>query len=149
MVLDFINGNFSILKMKMMIVFFTWFVVCVAIGIDLYFGISKSKKEGVFEHSYGWRQTIKKTIYYLSFMLFMFLFDSINPLGLIHANFNILPLASILGCMVLLRTEFISVREKSEEKYQRKIDKVAKELLDYVSNDENLIKKLKDNFKDE
>ena len=149
MVLDFINGNLALLKLKIIIVFFTWFVVMVAIGIDLYFGIHKSKKEGVFEHSYGWRQTIKKTIYYLAFMLFMFLFDSISPLGLIHQNFNILPLASVVGCAILLRTEFISVREKSDQKYQHKIDKVAKELLELAMSDDNVLNKLKDKFKDE
>lgn len=148
MILDYINGNLQHLLMKVIIVFFTWFVVLVAIGIDLHFGIQKSKKEGDFVHSFGLRQTVKKTIYYMAFMLFMFLFDSINPLGLIHENFNVLPLASVLGAIVLVRTEFISVKEKSDQKYQRKIDKVAKELLEIAMKDEGILNKIKENFKE-
>ena len=85
----------------------------------------------------------------MAFMLFMFLFDSISPLGLIHANFNILPLASVVGCAILLRTEFISVREKSDQKYQRKIDKVAKELLELAMSDDNVLNKIREKFNQE
>lgn len=148
MILDYINGDFLLLKLKIIIAFFTWFIVLVAIGIDLHFGIKKSKSIGEFTHSHGLQRTVQKVVNYLAMMLFMLMFDSINPLGLIHANFNILPLASIVGCGILVWTEFISVREKADQKFRRKTDKVAKDLLDLAMKDENLLKKLKDNFKE-
>lgn len=149
MILDYINGDFLLLKLKIIIAFFTWFIVLVAIGIDLYFGIKKSKLIGEFTHSHGLQRTVQKVVNYLAMMLFMLMFDSINPLGLIHANFNILPLASIVGCAILVWTEFISMREKADQKFRRKTDKVAKDLLDLAMKDENLIKRIKENFKDE
>jgi hypothetical protein len=129
MILDYINGNLFMLQLKFIIASFLWLVVLVAIGIDLFFGIKKSKSTGEFTHS--------------------LMFDAISPLGLIHDKFNILPLASIVGCIILVWTEFISVREKSEEKFRRKTDKVAKDLLELAMKDENLLKRIKETFKDE
>lgn len=146
MILDYINGDLQLLKLKIIIAFFTWFVVLLAIGIDLHFGIKKSKSIGEFTHSHGLQRTVQKVVNYLAMMLFMLMFDSINPLGLIHKNFNILPLASIVGCGILVWTEFISVREKADQKFRRKTDKVAKDLLELAMKDENLLKKIKDNF---
>lgn len=146
MILDYINGLFDSIILKLIIIFFTWLVVLVAVGIDLVFGIKKSKKNGEFTHSFGLRQTVQKVVNYLAMMLFMLLFDSINPLGLIHQNFNVLPLASVIGCLILTWIEFISVREKSDQKYKRKIDKVAKELIDLAMTDDNIVKRIKDNL---
>jgi hypothetical protein len=137
------------LQLKFIIASFLWLVVLVAIGIDLFFGIKKSKSTGEFTHSHGLQRTVQKVINYLAMMLFMLMFDAISPLGLIHDKFNILPLASIVGCIILVWTEFISVREKSEEKFRRKTDKVAKDLLELAMKDENLLKRIKETFKDE
>lgn len=149
MILDYLNGNLLLLKLKLVIASFLWFIVLIAIGVDLYFGIKKSKSSGELTHSHGLQRTVQKVVNYLAMMLFMLMFDAINPLGLIHDKFNLLPLASIVGCGILVWTEFISVREKSEQKFRRKTDKVAKDLLELAMKDENLIKRLKETFKEE
>ncbi|MFL9844727.1 holin [Flavobacterium rhizosphaerae] len=143
MILDFVNGDLKGIYIKVSIVFFTWLVVLLAVGIDLYFGIKKSKSLGEITHSYGLRQTVQKIVNYLAMMLFMLLFDSISPLGLLNEGFNILPLASIIGAVILVWTEFLSVREKADEKYRRKTEKVARELLEIALKDDSVLNKLK------
>lgn len=148
MILDYLSGDFLALKLKIIIAFFTWFIVLLAIGVDLYFGIKKSRQAGEFTHSHGLQRTVQKVVNYLAMMLFMLMFDSINPLGLIHTNFSVLPLASIVGCTILVWTEFISVREKSEQKFRRKTDKVAKDLLELAMKNKDLVKAMAEKMED-
>lgn len=149
MILDYINGQMPLIISKLLIVFFTWFIVLLAVGIDLFFGVKKSKDAGLYIHSIGLRRTVTKIINYLGMMMFMFMFDSISPLGLIHNNFNVLPLASIVGCIVLVYIEFKSVREKSEHKFRNQTNKAVAEILDAVLSDEKILNKLKDKFKEQ
>lgn len=146
MILDFVNGNWAAIRLKMIVISITWAAVLVAVAIDLRSGIKKSKSLGEYTHIYGLRQTIQKVVYYLTFMTFMGLFDIINPLGLMHQNFNILPLASVFGAIVLVWIEFKSVREKANMKYRRRTAKAAKELLDIALKDDGVIQKIRDSF---
>ncbi|MFL9845448.1 hypothetical protein [Flavobacterium rhizosphaerae] len=145
MVLDYVNSNLSAIILKVVIIFFTWLIVLVAVGIDLRYGIRKSKSIGDYTHSAGLRRTVKKIIDYLAMMVFMFLFDSINPLGLISEKFNILPLASIIGAIILVWIEFVSVREKADEKFRRRTDKTAREILDIALKEGGVLERLKSN----
>lgn len=145
MILDYLNGNMAAIISKLIVIFVAWGIVLTACGIDLYFGIKKSKTVGEFKtHSYGLRQTVKKVIYYLALMTFMLLLDGLNPLGLVNDTLNLMPLASILGGIVLVWTEFISVKEKAEEKYVKRTANVANELMKLAVESPELMGKLKE-----
>lgn len=148
MIFDYLQHNYQNIIEKLFIIFFTWFVVLTAIGIDLVHGIKKSKAVGEYTHSYGLRQTIKKIINYLSMMVFMLLFDSLNPLGGMIDIFK-LPLASIVGALSLVWIEFISVREKADEKFRRRTAKTTGDILEILVTDERIKKKIRDNLKNE
>lgn len=147
MVLDYLNHDFGSLFTKLYVAFFTWLIVLIGIGIDLFHGTKKSKAIGEYIHSYGLRQTVQKVINYLSMMLFMLLFDSINPLGQFLEVFRVLPMASIIGALVLTWIEFKSVREKADEKFRRKTTKATREILEIITSDENALHKIAEKFK--
>lgn len=146
MITDFLNNDINSLIAKLYIVFFTWLVVLIAIAIDLYHGIKKSKSLGEYTHTYGLRQTVQKIINYLSMMLFMLLFDVLNPFSFIE-QIQGMPIASMGGAIVLVWIEFKSVREKADQKFRRRTEKATKELLDVILKDENgVMEKIRDNF---
>lgn len=149
MILDYINGQIHLIELKFFIIFFTWLIVLLAIAVDLVFGIKKSKADGIYVHSVGLRRTVTKVINYLAMMLFMLFFDALSPLGLLHGNFNILPLASVVGCLILVYIEFKSVREKSENKFRYQTNKALTELIDVLMKDETVLDKLRDKFKEQ
>lgn len=149
MILDYINHELHLIELKFLIIFFTWLIVLLAIGVDLFFGIKKSKEDNLYIHSVGLRRTVTKVINYLAMMLFMLFFDALSPLGLLHGNFNILPLASVIGCLILVYIEFKSVREKSENKFRYQTNKALTELIDVLMKDDSVIEKLRDKFKEQ
>lgn len=83
----------------------------------------------------------------MSMMLFMLLFDSLNPLGQFIEMFKGLPMASVVGALVLTYIEFKSVREKADEKFRRKTNKATKDLLEIITSDESVLRKISENFK--
>jgi len=147
MILDYLNGQYDLIITKVMLIFFTWLIVLLAITIDLIFGVKKSKEENLYISSIGLRRTVTKIINYLGMMVFMMMFDAISPLGLLHSNFNILPLSSVIGCIILVYIEFKSVREKSENKFRNQTTKAVAEILEAVLDDESILNKVKDKFK--
>ena len=122
-----------------------WGCVVTAIGIDLYFGIKKSKLNGVkVTHSFGFRRTSEKVVQYLAFMFFMLLIDVLNP---IFAYFSIthLPLASIFGAIVLVYTEWKSVHEKSDQKFRNAIQNNPAEIIKFIQQNREFIEELPKN----
>lgn len=47
MLLEIVLGEFDKLLTQIYVVFLSWLIVIMAIGIDLYFGIKKSKETGL------------------------------------------------------------------------------------------------------
>ncbi|MBW3520419.1 holin [Flavobacterium sp. NKUCC04_CG] len=143
MIIDFLNKNYESIVSQFTVVFVTWIIVILAIGIDLYFGIKKSKKLGVFKtHSFGLRRTSEKTVQYLGFMFFMLFGDFLNP---IWAYFNLfqLPLLSIFGAIVLVYTEWKSVKENADEKFRIAIKNNPSEIIQFIRENKDLIEELK------
>lgn len=122
------TGDWDSILVQIFIVFIEWTLVLFSIGIDLYFGVKKSKSEGIYTHSYGFRQTTSKTVQYLAFMIFMLFFDALNP---IFAYFDLetYPLFSTFGAIVLMYTEWKSVKEKANEKFRYALNTNSVELL--------------------
>jgi len=142
MLLEIVLGDFDKILTQIYIVFISWLIVILAIGIDLFFGIKKSKETGMYVHSYGLRQTSKKTVQYLSFMFFFFFIDVLNPFW-IYFDYQSMPLLSIFGAIVLTYTEYKSVREKSDEKFRNDFDVNAKELYKLLKENKDILKDFK------
>lgn len=141
MILEILNKDYVSIQKQLLIVFMCFIIVVLSIGIDLYFGIKKSKVQGVFTHSFGLRQTSKKTVEYLALMLFMFFIDVLNPFW-VYFDYVALPLFSIFGAIVLVYTEWKSVREKSSEKFRFAIKENPTEIIDFILKNKEKIDEL-------
>lgn len=142
MILDILNKDFSAIQAQLLVVFMCFILVILSIGIDLYFGIQKSKKAGIYTHSYGLRKTSEKVVQYLAFMLFMLFIDILNPVWA-YLNYKALPLLSIFGAIVLVYTEWKSVREKSSDKFRNDIGSNSKEIIGHIQEIKSELSKLK------
>lgn len=142
MILEILQKDFEAIQSQLLVVFMCFIIVILSIGIDLYFGIQKSKKEGIYTHSFGLRKTSEKVVQYLAFMLFMLFIDFLNPVWA-YLNYQSLPLLSIFGAIVLVYTEWKSVREKSSDKFRRDIDSSSKEIMGHIQDIKSELSKLK------
>lgn len=140
MILEFIKHDFGTLWIKLFIVFGAWICVLVAMAIDLYFGIKKSKKIGEHTTSEGFRRSVHKVVYYYSMLTFALLFDALNPLPYyLPFPLSIVPIITILFSMVLIFTEAKSVREKAEDKLRRKTDQSMFEMVELIKNNKEIL----------
>ncbi|MGV0828282.1 hypothetical protein F0358_10815 [Empedobacter brevis] len=142
MILDYINKDYNQIIIEFQIIFFCWVAVGISVGIDLFFGIRKSKSLGEYTHSYGIRKTFEKMTFYYSLMLLFLFADMFNPFGMYIEILN-LPIMTILMMLALLLTEGLSIREKADQKQRRMVDKSAKQLLDIILKNKELIEELK------
>lgn len=142
MILEILQKDFDAIQSQLLVVFMCFIIVILSIGIDLYFGIQKSKKEGIYTHSFGLRKTSEKVVQYLAFMVFMLFIDFLNPVWA-YLNYQSLPLLSIFGAMVLVYTEGKSVREKSSDKFRNDINTNSKELINHIHELKEELSKLK------
>lgn len=141
MILEILQKDFDAIQSQLLVVFMCFIIVILSIGIDLYFGIQKSKKEGIYTHSFGLRKTSEKVVQYLAFMLFMLFIDFLNPVWA-YLNYQSLPLLSIFGAIVLVYTEWKSVREKSSEKFRYTIKENSTEIVDFILKNKEKIYEL-------
>lgn len=142
MILEILQKDFDAIQSHLLVVFMCFIIVILSIGIDLYFGIQKSKKNGVYTHSYGLRKTSEKVVQYLAFMVFMLFIDFLNPVWA-YLNYQSLPLLSIFGAIVLVYTEWKSVREKSSDKFRNDIGTNSKEIIGHIQDIKTELSKLK------
>lgn len=139
MILYLVNKDYDSLLIQLFAIVLCWVLVIFSIGIDLYFGIKKSKDDGIFvTHSFGLRKTSEKVVEYLAFMLFMLFIDAINPI-FIYFDIQALPILSIFGTIVLVYTEYKSVNEKSNEKFRHAIRNNPKEIAEFIQNNKELL----------
>lgn len=117
--------------------------VIIAIGVDLIFGIRESKKQGIYTHSQGLRQTTAKLSSYLSLILVAFVLDSINPLFIFVDAFPYLPILTILVSMFFIFTEWISIREHTSKGMRKKFRRTPVEMREMLKE----IKDIKDDIK--
>lgn len=114
-----------------------WACVILAVSIDLYHGIKKSKASGEFTNSYGLRRTVDKCNKYLTFLFFMLIGDvfwHIASSSLTILTISVIPIFTLFGSMVLVYNEWVSVREKVDQKMLNKINKSKDELLSIAFN---------------
>lgn len=147
MILEIIKGEYEAIISQLHVVLVAWIIVMMAIGIDLYYGIRKSKTTGMFIHSYGLRRTSQKVVQYLSFMLFMMFFDVLNVFW-IYFDVQKIPVASIFGAIVLVYTEGKSVREKTSEKFRKAIAEHPGEILEFIKDNKKILKEIVEDVQD-
>lgn len=151
MIIDILNKNYDSLFVQLTIVMIVWLLVILSNGIDLYFGIKKSKESGVYTHSYGLRKTSEKVVQYLAFMFFMLFIDVLNPIW-VYFDLVQLPLLTIFGGIVLIYTEWKSVKEKTDEKFRYAIKNNTADIIKFLQENKDFVEKLSEfenNKKDE
>ncbi|WNI34696.1 phage holin family protein [Chryseobacterium sp. SG20098] len=148
---------YKIIIAKLFMVCGAWICVLVAMLIDLYFGIQKSKSIGEHTTSEGFRRSIQKFAFYYSMMFFALIFDTLFLPVSISLNIayvlKVAPFFSILCAAGLVLTEAKSVREKADQKLRRKTDTSRQEvingLFDLIDRKDSIIDLINTVKKDE
>ncbi|AZA82156.1 holin [Chryseobacterium lactis] len=156
-IIGFDDQAYKIIIAKLFMVCGAWICVLIAILIDLYFGIQKSKSIGEHTSSEGFRRSIQKFAFYYSMMFFALIFDTLFLPVSISLNIayilKVAPLFSILCAAGLVLTEAKSVREKADQKLRRKTDRsnreIASGLFDLLKNKDSIIDLINTVKKDE
>ena len=138
-----LQGDLSEIWYVLLIMIIVIILVLLSIGIDLYYGKKKSKEIGIYKtHSWGLRKTSEKATWYGVFIMFMVFGDVIIMLLLEYFHRVLFPFLTIAGGFALIYTEFISVREKVEDKMRKKVDESAIELVNLIRNNKEILEQL-------
>jgi Bacteriophage holin family len=144
MILELIKHDYHTLWLKLFVVSGAWGCVLVAILIDLYFGVKKSKALGEHTTSEGFRRSIQKFCYYYAMMVFALIFDALIPVSYYLAfPLSVLPIVTLLCAVALVFTEAKSVREKGDAKLRRKTDASFREIIEVLKKEDLLNKLIK------
>lgn len=132
----------------------------IAILADLWSGIRKSKKQGIYTHSYGLRQTTSKIsrnfniLFGCTIVDFIIIVGEFNHFmsGIINLSPNV-PYITFIASIVLCGIEVYSIFEKDENKGKYiEAAKFAKEVMKQDKMEEMaeiIIKKLEEKQKEE
>lgn len=129
-----LSGDYQAFEFKLAIVAIMWFMVTVAMALDLISGYRKAKERGEARTSYGLRRTVTKAVLYYALMLFAFMFDCIGTF------FYPLSYVTFIAAAFLIFIEAKSIFEKAHDKDKRKLNKSLEELSILLDNREDLIK---------
>lgn len=140
--IEFLDGNVSALRAKLIIECFLWLSVAVAIVLDLFSGIRKAKERQELRLSEGYRRTVDKVKQYYGMLVYAFLFDCLIMFVLsafeVHAV-KVIPFASIVCTGYLVFIEWRSYMEKASEKGKRAFKEDVSVLLTLLDKREDLI----------
>lgn len=127
--------------MELIIIVIACFIVLLAMAIDLASGLAKAKVRGEIRSSWGLKRSLIKFITYEGGMLIASGIDLLiylcKVMALVHLE--ILEGIPIVTCMVgifLLVVEWLSVREKADEKTKTEFSRVEKLAKTMVSRQE-------------
>lgn len=127
-------GNMTIIAiMAMLIVFF-------AMMIDLASGLRKAKIRGELRSSQALKRSITKFITYEGSMIIALGFDMLIHMSKLLQMFGLdivygVPVITCLVGMFLLAVEFMSVREKADQKTKKEMSDAAALLAKMLEND--------------
>lgn len=127
--------------MELIIIVIACFIVLLAMAIDLASGLAKAKVRGEIRSSWGLKRSLIKFITYEGGMLIAAGIDLLISLSKVMAlvHLEILEGIPIVTCMVgifLLVVEWLSVREKADEKTKTEFSRVEKLAKTMVSRQE-------------
>lgn len=125
------------------IVVMACFIVLVAMIIDLISGLAKAKQRGEIRSSWGLKRSLNKFIMYEGGMLIAAGIDLLMHASHVYQLFSLHDIYGIpvITCMLgvfLLVVEFLSVREKADEKTRTEMSRVA-EIATKMVNKEELV----------
>lgn len=130
-----IEKQWEVLTTVFLIVFIEWSIVWASIGIDLHYGIKKSKSAGILTtFSAGLRRTSTKVKEYSTVLLFALFLDFLNPVT-VYFDIPPFPIASTLASLFLVLTEFISVREGIDQKLNKDLKANTALFVELLKND--------------
>ena len=142
MILHIITQDWDALMLQFLIILIDCVAVILAMGIDLYFGIQVSKKNGGFIRSKGLQKSTQKLIRYLSLIMLALCLDVINPV-FVYFDITSFPIFSCAAAFILIYTEYKSIKEKFDDDFQKELQDNALEILNFVKNNKELIEQLK------
>jgi cytochrome c biogenesis protein CcdA len=102
------------------------------IFLDLWAGVRKAKKKGVFRSSHGYRQTLEKIAKYYNAIFVLTVIDVVQMCAVYQLNYQCnssipqIPIMTFIGAIFIGFIELKSVYEKSEQKDKAKIADTAK-----------------------
>lgn len=111
--LDLLNtGNYDSLQRLGLIMLVLWLIMCGAVLVDLWAGVTRARINGEVIHSYGLRRTCEKLGSYWRIQLMGLTVDIVGSL----VSWYSLPYASIVITLGVLVIEAISVWENEKSK---------------------------------
>lgn len=118
-------------------------IVLAGMGIDLVAGLYKAKQRGEIRSSFGLKRTLSKFIMYEGGMLIAAGIDLLIYLGKLYDLLGLdvlvgLPFVTCLAGIFLLIVEYISIREKADEKTKTEMSRVEN-MAARMANREELI----------
>lgn len=116
-------------------------IVLLAMAIDLVSGLHKAKQRGEMRSSWGLKRTLSKFIMYEGGMLIAAGVDILLQLSQMLKLFGLeqllgIPFVTCLLGVFLLVVEFLSVREKADEKTRTEMSRVEAMAAKYLTKDE-------------
>lgn len=121
-----------------------YIVVFIAIALDLWSGIRKAKKAGVFRTSSGFRRTCDKLAKYYNALLAITLIDVLQMLTLwqigqqTDSSLPLVPVFSFVGSAYICFIEFKSIYETSDKKTKAQVDEVSEMIFKCLQHKDNI-----------
>ena len=134
---DLIHGAAPLIRVTVIVML----LVLLAMIIDLGSGLAKAKERGELKTSEALRRTLRKFISYEGGISIAAMVDILIQFSQFYAIFRLdvltsVPLVSILVGIFLLVVEFMSVREKADEKTKRQQNEAAAVLAKLITKDD-------------
>lgn len=133
------------LKPMVTIVALAMLFVLLAMIIDLFSGLWKAKQRGELRRSEALKRSLTKFIHYEGGLLIAAFVDILIYFSRVYTLFHLdiletIPVVTILIAIFLLVVEWLSLREKAEEKTKKDQEKVASAIVNIIKNPNDLEK---------
>ncbi len=128
---------------QFIVVAVVYFLVLIAIFLDLWAGIRKAKQRGEFRSSFGLRKTIGKVSNYYNMLFVVTIIDIIQMLAILllneHTTMTLpaLPFLTLGGGIFACAIEGKSIFEKNTDKEKARVQETAKMLSEILKNKDN------------
>lgn len=143
---------FASFTTQLIIVCIIYLIVVVLVGLDLFAGVRKAKRAGMFRSSLGLRRTVDKLVKYFNMMLVMTCIDAVQMITCYAINVQadkhipLITIFTVVGCIFVGFIELKSIYESNEDKDKARIEETAKLLKQLLTDEKNkdLVKSLKE-----
>ena len=118
------------------VIIYVW--VLLSAMLDLWAGIRKAKKRGVYRSSKKLRRTVEKLSFYYNVMLALTFVDALLVFGLalLYVNVPRIPYLTFIGALGVGVIEFKSIMEKAEDKQKADVADAMSTLAGILTKEE-------------